>query len=293
MIVFKELLKEKRKEKGLSQKEFGKRLGVGQTTIANYESGAREPNYEGIISISKVLEVSIDELLGNDLTSGNDEDLCLDLQRAKDLKPQFLELLLHHKEEEASALVDKFTYDMDSYILVLEVVLKASLYDAGDMWEKGLLTIADEHYISSVIHKIISALSVRYHLDKNQKKMRGQKALCMTYTSDKHIIGSKFAEEYLKLLGFDTLYIGSNIPTQSVIDMIKSNGVTHLAISLTIADYVDGLVNFIKVLRSELKSKTPYIILGGQGIKDYSKAPQELGADGFSHDFESLKALLG
>ena len=62
--IFGKKLKELRIEKGISQRELGKLLGVCNQTISFWESGSREPDMDMIVVISNFFEVSIDFLLG-------------------------------------------------------------------------------------------------------------------------------------------------------------------------------------------------------------------------------------
>ncbi len=57
-------LKQFRSELGLSQKDFANSIGLNLSTYNNYETGAREPNSDFWIAISKKYGVSIDFLLG-------------------------------------------------------------------------------------------------------------------------------------------------------------------------------------------------------------------------------------
>jgi transcriptional regulator with XRE-family HTH domain len=52
------LIYDKRKIKGLTQKELGDKIGVSQSCISQYESGEREPECK--IFIKLVLELKID-----------------------------------------------------------------------------------------------------------------------------------------------------------------------------------------------------------------------------------------
>lgn len=63
---FNENLRDVREQKGLSQKEVAKKIGVAKSTYSLYESGNREPNVQTIKKISDVLNVSADKLLGID-----------------------------------------------------------------------------------------------------------------------------------------------------------------------------------------------------------------------------------
>lgn len=56
-----------RKEKGYSQEELAEKLDVTRQTISNWELGSTQPNPEQLKGLSKILNVSIDEMLDNDI----------------------------------------------------------------------------------------------------------------------------------------------------------------------------------------------------------------------------------
>lgn len=56
-----------RKEKKLSQEQLAELVGVTRQTISNWELGETAPNPEQLKLLSKTLNVSIDELLNNDI----------------------------------------------------------------------------------------------------------------------------------------------------------------------------------------------------------------------------------
>lgn len=64
--VFPQRLKELRLKKGLTQTELGEKVGVKQSTFTNWENGKREPNFETIIKIADLFEVSVDWLFGRE-----------------------------------------------------------------------------------------------------------------------------------------------------------------------------------------------------------------------------------
>jgi len=62
--VFPQRLKEIRIKRGLTQTELGEKVGVKQSTFTNWENGKREPNFEIVIKLADLLEVSVDWLFG-------------------------------------------------------------------------------------------------------------------------------------------------------------------------------------------------------------------------------------
>ena len=62
--MIKDRLKDLRDKTGMNKKEFAEYIGIKYTTYNNYETGAREPDSEFLIMISKKFDVSTDFILG-------------------------------------------------------------------------------------------------------------------------------------------------------------------------------------------------------------------------------------
>ncbi|MBQ3020699.1 MAG: helix-turn-helix transcriptional regulator [Bacilli bacterium] len=60
---------ELRKKCGLSQEQLGEKINVTRQTISNWELGETSPNPEQLKLLSKELNISIDELLDNNIQS--------------------------------------------------------------------------------------------------------------------------------------------------------------------------------------------------------------------------------
>ena len=56
-----------RKKSGLSQEELGEKVNVTRQTISNWELGETSPNSDQLKALSQALNVSVDELLDNDI----------------------------------------------------------------------------------------------------------------------------------------------------------------------------------------------------------------------------------
>lgn len=59
-----ERLQELRKDRGISQAEFAKILGVSHYTVSSYECNRSDPDDNAKIIIARLFDVSIDYLLG-------------------------------------------------------------------------------------------------------------------------------------------------------------------------------------------------------------------------------------
>jgi len=66
-------LKYLRAGRKLSQQELAELLDVGRTAIANYESGIANPGHKTLLELVKIFDVSLDELLYNNLSEKTDK----------------------------------------------------------------------------------------------------------------------------------------------------------------------------------------------------------------------------
>ncbi|MFI3254396.1 MAG: helix-turn-helix transcriptional regulator [Eubacteriales bacterium] len=56
-----------RKQKGLTQADMAKILGIAQQTYGNYEKGNRQPSLEMLVKLADSFEVTVDYLLGREM----------------------------------------------------------------------------------------------------------------------------------------------------------------------------------------------------------------------------------
>ncbi len=62
--------------------DMAKQLHVSRQAYTNYENGTYEPSYETLIKISQILNVSIDNLLGNEGFGDGKEELIAEIEEA-------------------------------------------------------------------------------------------------------------------------------------------------------------------------------------------------------------------
>lgn len=64
MTNFPQTLKELRLERQLTQSELAGLLIINQRTISSWETGIREPDFEMLVKLAKLFDVTTDYLLG-------------------------------------------------------------------------------------------------------------------------------------------------------------------------------------------------------------------------------------
>lgn len=98
-MEFKDRLRDLRLQRGYSQVELGKKLGLSNSTISMYERGERKPDFETLDLIADFFNVDVSYLLGKEIGSmyyldpmvydiamrlSEDEELMCILEKTKD-----------------------------------------------------------------------------------------------------------------------------------------------------------------------------------------------------------------
>ena len=94
-------IKELRKQKGITQTELSKVLGVGKTTISNYETGYSTPDSLIIQRLSEFFNVSTDFLIKNSeqvISCNSKYNKTKNVLDISDLDEDSVKELLHYKE---------------------------------------------------------------------------------------------------------------------------------------------------------------------------------------------------
>lgn len=96
-------LKALREKAGLSQSAFARAFGVAQSTVAGWESGAREPNHDATRRLAEFFGVTVDYLLGGEMPTVDERleamhknpKLGLLFDRTARMRPEDLDAVLY------------------------------------------------------------------------------------------------------------------------------------------------------------------------------------------------------
>lgn len=158
-------IKELRLEKGMTTKEFGSLLGATDSNITSWEKGRTSPNPERLKMISKIAEVSVNNLLYGSIN----ERINLALKKLSDKKIDIDNLTV----EEAYNYIKQELPFTEVTENELKIILK-SLLNFNFMQDNNLLY--ESHILESLIDTIdnyiniaILELNKRLELKTNSK----------------------------------------------------------------------------------------------------------------------------
>ena len=200
---------------------------------------------------------------------------------------QYLQALLRGERHVASKLVlDTVQHGTPVRDLYLHV-FQPALYEVGRLWMVNQISVAQEHYCTAATQLIISQL---YPYILGGEKKRGTLvATCVS--GDLHEIGLRMVTDFFEMDGWQTHYLGANVPTSSVVQILIQYEATVLAISATITYHVRAVELLIEAVRRAPECRSIKILVGGYPFKVAPDLWRKVGADGFAADAQEAIIL--
>jgi MerR family transcriptional regulator, light-induced transcriptional regulator len=292
MTNFASRLKRIRRDRNLRQVDLANILGLAQTTVANYEQGTRFPDEVILSKIADIFNVSLDFLLARTDIRLNNEEIMYNDTPAENVIPESIELSLFQKEYFHAVLtgnknlaVQMILDSVKNKYSVKDIyfhVLERSLKEVGRLWEMNILDVSQEHYISNVTKHIMSRLFSYFNFERKN----GYSCVSLSVNGEFHNIGISMVTDFLEAEGWDTYYLGSDIPTQNVIRALEDRKADLLAISAAMAFNLDAVTGLIKAVRSSKGCKDVRIMAGGRIFNINKQLWKVVGADGYADTAE-------
>ena len=195
----------------------------------------------------------------------------------------FLDLILRGDDLEASAaLIDAYLHHHTLASLFDTTITKA-MHEVGELWQRGDITVADEHLATRVVLGAIQRLRAIIV----PAETTGLKAICCGIEGDLHELPVHLAEMILESEGWEVMNLGPNTPLFALSDMVKQKRAQLVCISgRTLADLDRAAIEYGQ-LRKVTTKLDAAVVVGGEAFRDpilRARFPAQL----YATDFEAL-----
>jgi 5-methyltetrahydrofolate--homocysteine methyltransferase len=175
---------------------------------------------------------------------------------------------------------------VDPKSIVLEG-LTAAMEEVGEKFEREEYLIPDMLASAECVGAAMDILSP--HLAKAGAESKG-KFIITTVAGDLHDIGKNIVAIMLKGGGYEVIDLGSDVPTEQIIEAVKEHQASFLGLSALLTTTMRGMGEVIEKLTKEgLRDKVKVLIGGAPTSAEFAR---EIGADCHCKDaFEALDTL--
>lgn len=161
--------------------------------------------------------------------------------------------------QEANNITD-LAFSLYDYEEVFHHIFADILYQIGDEWEKGNITVAQEHFASQfIINRCTQFLRI-LPVNPNLPKI-----LAFCPEGEDHHIGLMLFSLFLRRKGNEVIYLGSNTPLDGLSTLIENKKISNISISITNPAHLVRVEKWIEaylVTNPHLK-----FVIGGKGIQ--------------------------
>jgi len=196
------------------------------------------------------------------------------------LARQYLAHLLNRERHLASKLIlDAAASGVPIQEIYLQV-FQPCQREIGRLWQTNQISVAQEHLFTAATQLIMSQLYPR--LFGSARTGRTLVATCAS--GDLHEIGVRMVADLFELNGWDTFYLGANMPASGILQMVRERHADVLAISATIMLHLPMVAAMIDEVRAAPDCKHVRILVGGYPFNIAPGLWRRVGADGCARD---------
>ena len=179
----------------------------------------------------------------------------------EEIYEEYLEYLLEGNKEKSieivNNLIDEGVKIQDIYIELIQ----PTMYKVGELWEKGEISVADEHLATSITDRILTIIYPR--IFSGEKK--GKSAVVACVANEYHQLGGRMVADFFELHGWDGYFVGANTPLKDLLDLIEEKEPDVVGLSLAMYFNLPELLEAINVIQEEHLDLE--ILVGGQAFR--------------------------
>lgn len=192
----------------------------------------------------------------------------------------YLDFLLNAKRAEATVLITELIHQGISVKDIYQYIFQESQYEVGRLWHNNKITVAHEHYCTAATQQIMSGL---YQYIFSSTRV-GKTLVACSIAGDLHEIGIRMVADYFEMEGWDTYYLGANMPEDQLLGSLIGYKADLLALSVTLPTHVSKAATLIKKIRSNGSLSKLKIMVGGYSFLNNPGLWNKIGADAFAQN---------
>jgi diguanylate cyclase (GGDEF)-like protein len=140
-------------------------------------------------------------------------------------------------------------------------VIAPAMWRIGTLWEQGEISVADEHLATALTHQVMAGI---YGPSLGHEVMPGR-VLLAAVEGEQHALGLRMAADVIELAGYETIYLGADVPTVDLLHAVTARAPDLVALAATMPDSAAALDRAI----TGIQGADPRLIVlfGGQGAR--------------------------
>ena len=175
------------------------------------------------------------------------------------VRTTLLDLLLARELEKAEALLERVILGRGIEVICVEV-LQPLLAQVGEMWHRGEITTAHEHWVSQTLKSVL----IRRLVEERERPRDGARVVVACAPEELHEIGALMLTLFLSRRGLDVLYLGQDVPLEDLHSFARESRVKAVFLSIAQEERVEQVLARLPEFESANETR---VFVGGLAFK--------------------------
>lgn len=259
-------------QSGVSPDIFRETFNAWQRAVVHHLPA---PEARPIASIYECLADNHEELLR--LAQVDAQDNPVDSEHLAQYS-RFVDYLLAPDSAGAINQTRQAIHNISDIVVWWEHILQPALYQIGQKWALGEITVGQEHMATAIVQRI---MAIHYPMILEHPRARGTAIVAAT-PGELHEVGPRMLADLLEINGWNVHYIGANTPQDSVLSAVESLHPDCVCLSTALYRHLPRVRNVLTALRERIIDRPCRLMVGGQAYHADPTLWQRLGADGYA-----------
>ncbi|PKL65370.1 MAG: hypothetical protein CVV32_02585 [Methanomicrobiales archaeon HGW-Methanomicrobiales-3] len=190
----------------------------------------------------------------------------------------FLSFILNGEVAKARGVIDRELADGTPFHDIYSGIFSPVLLETGRLWQQNKVTIAQEHFVTDVIRRIMEQLH-NHIIGTNRMTRKKKTVVAACAGGELHDVGLRMVGDFFELDGWNVYYIGANTPARSILAALRDQKADLLILSITMPTHLSDLRYLIRSLRADEATAQVKVIVGGSPFAIIPDLWKQVGAD--------------
>jgi methanogenic corrinoid protein MtbC1 len=174
----------------------------------------------------------------------------------------YLNALLNGNKQQCKDIIINQIDQKVSLKEIYKDLFQRSMYRIGQMWEKEKCSISNEHIATKITEGLVDLVTNKYSTDNKN----GKSVVITCIDKEYHELGARMVAGFFETHGWNSIFVGANIPCNEIIKLIGEKKPDVVGISSSFYININRLIKLIQSLKDEFPNQE--IIVGGQALAE-------------------------
>jgi MerR family transcriptional regulator, light-induced transcriptional regulator len=153
-----------------------------------------------------------------------------------------------------------------------ERIIAPALWQIGELWERGEITVADEHLATEISIRVIA---LQREAQRVAETRRARRVMLATPEGERHVVALRMAGNLLSGAGYWTVMLGPDVPAEALAGSVLRHQPDVICLSVTMPAVAVQMMD--SILEVQSACPTAQFVVGGRGLTSFLRTPSGVG----------------